>query len=127
MLLTIVSVSTSQVNYILKGDTVVGYTPEENRQLAVLLKEGDEAEELLFNAGQTVEALTEQNKQYKLSIGLHELTEDKLTENTRILNDNITTLTNRNITLNNSVTMWRNNTIIGVVTSVLLSIIVILK
>ena len=123
----IVSHATSQQSFIVNKDTLVGYTLVENRQLAILLKEGDKCEELAFNDGQTIQTLIDLNKQYKLSIALHELTEDKLTENTRILNDNITTLTNRNNNLSNSVTMWRNNTIIGAATSVLLAIIVILK
>lgn len=119
--------ATSQQSFIVNNDILVGYTLEENRQLAILLKEGDKCEELAFNDGLTIETLTQQNKSYKFSIALHELTESKLDENIRILNDNITTLTNRNTTLNNSVTMWRNNTVIGVATSVLLTVILILK
>lgn len=123
----IVSHAISQQSFIVNKDTLVGYTLEENRQLAILLKEGDKCEELAFNDGLTIETLTQQNKAYKLSIALHELTESKLDENIRILNNNIISINNDNARLNHSVTMWRNNTIIGVATSVLLSIIVILK
>ena len=127
MLVTIVFHGTSQQSFIVNKDTLVGYTLEENRQIAILLQQGDMCEELAFNDGQTIENLQDLNKQYKLSIALHELTEDKLTENTRILNDNIATLSSDNSKLNNSVTMWRNTTVIGAATSILLAIIVILK
>ena len=42
----------SQEKYIINNDTIIGYTPSENRSIALLFLEGDMYKELYFNEAQ---------------------------------------------------------------------------
>lgn len=49
--------STSQVKYIINSDTIIGYTFEENREIATIFLEGEQSKLLLDNCDSIVDVL----------------------------------------------------------------------
>lgn len=48
---------TSQVKYIINSDTIIGYTLDENREIATIFLEGEQSKLLLDNCDSIVETL----------------------------------------------------------------------
>ena len=125
--MTIVSTSTSQTNYVINNDTVVGYTKTENRKIAVIFKEGEECAELLANDRQTIELLRNQNSQYDMTINLHRIMESNYEADIAKLNNDINLINSKYKKLDNNNKFWRTTTFIGVTTTILLTAILMIK
>ena len=44
----------SQQKFIISGDTIIGYTPNENRKIALLFLDGEHYEKLYFNSNEII-------------------------------------------------------------------------
>lgn len=64
----IVSQSTSQTNYKVGNDTLVGYTKEQNRKIATIFIEGERDKELLINCNEAIEVYKSKEVNYKTEI-----------------------------------------------------------
>lgn len=68
LFLTIVSQGISQINYKIGNDTIVGYSKEDNRKIAVIFIEGEKDKELLNNCNEAIEVYQSKEISYKYEI-----------------------------------------------------------
>ena len=64
----IVSQGTSQTNYKIGNDTIVGYSKEDNRKIATIFIEGERDKELLTNCNEAIEVYESKEVSYKYEI-----------------------------------------------------------
>ena len=68
LFLTIVSQGISQTNYKIGNDTIVGYSKEDNRKIAIIFIEGEKDKELLNNCNEAIEVYQSKEISYKYEI-----------------------------------------------------------
>lgn len=64
----IASQGTSQTNYKIGNDTIVGYSKEDNRKIATIFVEGERDKELLTNCNEVIEVYESKEVSYKYEI-----------------------------------------------------------
>lgn len=104
LLMMIVSSVSSQVKYIIDGDTVVYYTLKENRKIAILLLDRDKYKNLDITNSELINEQTIKLKKYEEYYELLVEKNDKLS----LINDTII-LTNKKLEKNVEKYKARNN------------------
>lgn len=77
--LTIALCSISQVKYIINSDTIIGYTYDENREIATIFVEGEQSKDLLDNCDSVVDVLLNKEAMLTSQITTQANTIDALT------------------------------------------------
>lgn len=108
----IVSPVTSQVKYIVNSDTLICYTKQENRNIAILFAKGDKYKNL-----HSIDSLIlkEQNTlidDYKLKVSLNDIKIGYLTDENRTLYNKVGKLSNENKSLNSAKLFWQGGTVL---------------
>lgn len=116
----IVSPITSQKNYVIGNDTVVGYTKQDNRKIAIIFQDRNKLEELNFDNNQLL--FEYQNTKLKLEDNIKQFSIKDSINNT-IINK----LNTKLIKETKSKNTWKTIGQGGLVVSTILIIVTILK
>ena len=118
----IVSPVISQKNYIINKDTIVGYTKQENRKIAILFLQGDSCKDVSNTTNQISDSLYKQVSGFKLS-------NSALTsKNTLLQTDNNTLTTNLNKSIDatnkakRGTAFWRTTTLLAIIYGIIKSL-----